>query len=68
VPCAPRDRDLAQSRNPQTKKKGVAKVAPQKFVIDYSGPANDKIVSPFRRPRKRDLGVPPFFPFRPQPG
>ncbi|GAA5951760.1 hypothetical protein JCM8115_005236 [Rhodotorula mucilaginosa] len=26
-----------------TKKKGVAKVAPQKFVIDYSGPANDKI-------------------------
>ncbi|KWU46386.1 ribosomal protein L22e, partial [Rhodotorula sp. JG-1b] len=24
-------------------KKSVAKVAPQKFVIDYSGPANDKI-------------------------
>ncbi|GAA6001135.1 hypothetical protein JCM10207_007427 [Rhodosporidiobolus poonsookiae] len=25
------------------KKKTTAKVAPQKFVIDYSGPANDKI-------------------------
>ncbi|GAA5931694.1 60S ribosomal protein eL22 RPL22A [Sporobolomyces koalae] len=26
-----------------SKKKSVAKAAPQKFIIDYSGPANDKI-------------------------